>query len=583
MKMSISIHKHSWGRRAALAWMGAALFGGGGGVAFAQSTITVPTDIPTLELALNPVVSGLAAGDTIELLNTTGYFGSFTVATPDITIRGVGATPIEINPFGTGRAFNITAVGGTTTFENLRIINGDAGAGFGGAIYTISARAVEILGCEFDANMANQGGAVFTANADLIVESSVFTNNTAATIAGAIRTTSNGGNGPIVVTITDTLFDGNRALDGSGGVINHAGVNSGVNAVIVIVDSTFRNNTCTETGGAIFASGVADVTLLRCDFFDNAALGTGTEDAGGVYINESPSLLVDDCDFERNLAPGSGGALRFNNSSGSVVNSRFVANEASRGGGLYVIGDNIDVSVFNSVFTGNSARRDGDDTGFGGAVSAQGSNAGPNIAIYNSLFTGNTALSAGAVEIAANADVLINNCTFFDNDADAIGGAVRRTSTTATAVVNSSIAFGNIPTASQIAVGGQGLDEVNFSLVEGGYTGVGVSNIDADPLFANSAAGDFSLLPGSPAIDAGSSARYGAGPLSDLGGNVRGQDDPLTVDIGEAIVGAVIDMGAFEFTPDTAADTCPEDTDADGFIGTADLLNLLARWGQTCP
>ncbi len=547
------------------------------------ATIQVPNDVPTLELALNPAVSGLAAGDTIELLNTTGYFGSYTIATPDITIRGVGASPIEIDPFGTGRAFNITAAGGTTRFENLRIVNGDAGAGAGGAIYTISARAVEVAGCEFDGNTANQGGAIFTTNADLVIENSVFTNNTATSFAGAIRTSSNGANGQIIVSIAESLFDGNSALDGSGGAIDHSGVNSGVNAAIIVTDSTFQNNTCTETGGAIFATQVADVTLMRCDFFDNIAVGTGSEDAGGVYINDSPGVLIEDCDFERNLAPGSGGALRFNDSSGSVVNSRFIANGASRAGAILVVGSDLDVSIFNSVFSNNSARRQGADDNAGGAISTSGTSTRSTITVYNSLFTGNTAISAGAIEISELTDAIINNCTFFDNDADTIGGAIRRSSTTATTVVTSSIAFGNFPADSQIAISGQGFDEVNFSLVEGGYVGAGTSNIDADPLFADPAAGDFSLLPGSPAIDAGSSARYGAGPLSDLAGSVRGQDDPTTADTGEAIIGAVIDMGAFEFAADQPADPCPVDANGDGVITPLDISLVLSNFGTSCP
>jgi hypothetical protein len=436
---------------------------------------------------------------------------------------------------------------------------------------------VRVVGCEFDGNIADSGGAIYVVDADLSIGDSVFTDNAAARFAGAVRT---GGDG-VVVSIVGATFENNDALDGNGGAIDH----SGAGAIVEVFDSVFSGNTATSTGAAIFANLASDVTLLRCGFFDNVAVGTGSEDTGGAYISGTARVLVEDCDFERNLAPGSGGGLRFNNSSGSVVGSRFIGNEASRGGAILVVGNGLDVSIFNSKFSGNSARRQGADTNTGGAVSASGTTSGPNLSVYNSLFTGNTAVSAGAIEVASFADAVINNCTFVDNDADAIGGAIRRASTTATTVVNSSLAWDNVPSGSQIAIGGSGLDEVNFSLVEGGYSAVGIGNIDADPLFVDAANGDYSLSAGSPAIDAGSSARYGAGPLSDLAGGVRGRDDPATADTGEAVFGAVIDIGAFEFAPagDDPVDTCPADIDGDGLIELDDLLAVLSDFGTACP
>jgi hypothetical protein len=66
---------------------------------------------------------------------------------------------------------------------------------------------------------------------------------------------------------------------------------------------------------------------------------------------------------------------------------------------------------------------------------------------------------------------------------------------------------------------------VQWSDVQGGWPGTG--NIDADPLWADAANGDFSLLPGSPCIDTGS-------PFL---------EDPD---------GSILDMGALPYDPWTA-------------------------------
>jgi len=236
--------------------------------------------------------------------------------------------------------------------------------------------------------------------------------------------------------------------------------------------------------------------------------------------------------------------------------------------------------VYNSVFDANSARRTGSDSATGGgAVTVNSSSA--RAAFYNCLFTGNTATTGGAINAFDTGILDVFNCTFVGNDADALGGAIRRSTPNAAVVVNSSVLWGNIPSASQIAINGSGTDEVNYSIVEGGYTQPGTGNIDANPMFVNAAGGNYSLMPGSPAIDAGSSVRYLGGPLSDLAGNDRGQDDPDTADTGEVVIGAAIDIGAYEFTPEAVAD-CPADQNFDGVLSPADFSAWIANYNAGC-
>jgi hypothetical protein len=69
---------------------------------------------------------------------------------------------------------------------------------------------------------------------------------------------------------------------------------------------------------------------------------------------------------------------------------------------------------------------------------------------------------------------------------------------------------------------------VTYSDIEGGWTGTG--NIDADPMFADAASGDYHLGVGSPCIDAGTPA---GAPAADVEGTPRD---------------AAPDMGAYEWT-----------------------------------
>jgi len=76
-----------------------------------------------------------------------------------------------------------------------------------------------------------------------------------------------------------------------------------------------------------------------------------------------------------------------------------------------------------------------------------------------------------------------------------------------------------------------GVTKYGFSIVEGGTA---TGTIDADPLFADSIAGDLHLLSGSPAINAGDIALVSSSAQTvDLDGNPR-------------VVGNV-DIGAYEY------------------------------------
>ena len=545
------------------------------GSTLSQQTINVPVDVPNLELALNPVASGIAAGDTIEL-SPGLYAGAFTITTPGITIRAATPGTATVDAFNVGSVFTVNAPGAPVTFEGLTIRRGSNAGSNGGGINVVNSGGIVVRDCDLELNTANVGGAIYSIVPNLTIEDSTFTDNTASAFGGAIRSAGASG---IDVVITGSTFSNNRALAGNGGAIDHAG--SG--ASLTIADSAFTGNTCTATGGAVFAVNANAVTVTGTTFADNIALGTVSQDTGGLFVSSSPSVLVRGCEFLRNLSAGSGGALRFADSTGLIIDTRFVENQASAGGAIQIVGNGA-TEIYHSAFIGNSALREGNENGRGGAILVNSTTTNEaSLTVYNSLFDGNTATGGGAIDIATESNVDIINSTFVNNTVSEFGSALWKTSGSADARVYNSVFSGNVPANDQIRFNSSsGVQVASFNLVDGGFTAPGTNNVQGSPMFADPSNGDYSLLPGSPAIDAGSSVLYLGGPLSDLAGNDRGQDDPDTADTGEAIIGAVIDMGAFEFTTNSGIADCPADQNFDGVLTPSDFNAWIINYNNGC-
>jgi hypothetical protein len=102
------------------------------------------------------------------------------------------------------------------------------------------------------------------------------------------------------------------------------------------------------------------------------------------------------------------------------------------------------------------------------------------------------------------------------------------------------------------------------NLVQGGnwlYTWPeNLQYLNADPRLADPAAGDFHIMPDSPAIDSGDNANAAT---VDADGNHRPRD-------GSGLGQAVVDIGAYEYVPDAAG--VYGDINGDGVVDAADVL-----------
>jgi hypothetical protein len=125
----------------------------------------------------------------------------------------------------------------------------------------------------------------------------------------------------------------------------------------------------------------------------------------------------------------------------------------------------------------------------------------------------------------------LSNVTISGNSAVFAGGAIYNWYSDST--IHNSIIWGNTAASSPVIANG---GPIAYSLIEGGYTGVG--NLDVDPLFVvpvpapgPSSGGDLRLRAGSPAINAGDNSSVITG--TDQDGNPR-------------IIAGAVDMGAYE-------------------------------------
>jgi len=436
---------------------------------------------------LTAAISKASAGDTI-VLSTGTYSATSGEVFPitidkDLTIRGASASGTIL--YRTGASQRVVAISGSdvdVVFENLTIRGGSDTTQSGGGIYADGISSLTLNNVIVRNNSGYHGGAIAMLGGTLTLNNSTFTSNSAQLYGGAVYI--------------------------AGGVLNISG-------------STFTSNIANR-GGAVYNSG-ATVTITGSQINN----GIVTANGGGIY--------------------NASGAMSINNTS-------LAGNSAAAGGAIYLVGGSVD--VVDSTF-GSS------NTAANGAGILQ---AGGILTVTRSLFTSNTASTAGSALSLTAGSATLTNLTLTGNQANgsgADGGGAITVSGSASATLNSSTLSGNSAVNADrgglwVSGGSLAVQNVlfNASTCSGAFTDNGGSldsgascdlavernniNFNLGPLSANGGATmTLALLPGSPAIDAGSCAES-----VDQRGIARPKD-------GNADGSAVCDTGAYEFVSPT--------------------------------
>jgi CSLREA domain-containing protein len=268
---------------------------------------------------------------------------------------------------------------------------------------------------------------------------------------------------------------------------------------------------------------------------DNRITLSGNDSVQVLYVTVTGSLTLQNISVTHGHAGSGGGLINDVGGTVNIFHSVFSYNSATNTGGGAVNGGTM--TITHSTFSYNSATNDG-----GGIIN------GGTLTIANSTFANNTAKYGGAIYNNSGTATILNS-TFSDNSATILGGGVTTqngggtnpTTTIRNTIFANSVAGGDCwNVSSGTLIGGN-------NIIETTTTCTSIATITSDPdlgSLTTSSPAYFPLNSGSPAIDAGDNAICNAAPVNKSSQN--GATRPIN---GDAVVGAICDIGAYEFDP----------------------------------
>ena len=296
---------------------------------------------------------------------------------------------------------------------------------------------------------------------------------------------------------------------------------------------------------------------------------------GGIYVETASTLMLTRVVVSNNMALSGGGIFSYGHL--TINNSTISDNSASQtgsyvfvwGGGIHAEG--IVLTINNSTLSGNSSTAMGGVQAY--ALGSGVSLLGGELFINNSTISGNSANASGGssnngahgggIYAYADTDLSITNGTIASNSVSATGAGITEqgggiyccdngTLTLTNSIVSNNTATSGVNNCYRLtAVFNTIYNIENANTCE--LSGVG-NQINTDPLLE--VLGDYAgltqthhLQVSSPAIDAGSN-------VDCLATDQRGVTRPVD---GDAVSGAVCDIGAVEYSPSATLIVNPDD------------------------
>lgn len=206
------------------------------------------------------------------------------------------------------------------------------------------------------------------------------------------------------ITFTDAYVESDYEYYNYGGAIYH---NSGN---LNIYDSEFNNNFAENCGGAIASQSTGILGIYNTKFTNNMISEYSSELKGTVIYSDAETV-ISNSQFVNNVMSDAQGSVYLGNDA-NIINNRFINNEASYGGAIYVNGGtNANILIKNNNFTSNKATS-------GGAIFSELNSL---TLIENNTFEENSASNGGAIYLyGINSQNKIADNSFLDNTNDAI-------------------------------------------------------------------------------------------------------------------------------------------------------------------
>jgi hypothetical protein len=326
----------------------------------------------------------------------------------------------------------------------------------------------------------------------------------------------------------DTVIDGFMLQNGmtpwhspGGGMYVHGASPSVQNCIFLGNKSRKKGDYYSEDGAGVAVS-IGFPHFTNCSFLANSTTGMG----GAMYCENSSEVTLTSCHFEANEAKKGGGIYLSGGSTAWMSKCEIRSNVADwYGGGLYLL-DECSATLLDCQFILNAS-----NLGGGGIYGQCGS-----IAITGGSFELNASAAGGGMNMNCGLAVL-SDVQFADNTAS-VGGDIR-------------IAFGGAPRSAALA---------DVSIANGFFCG------SPEPI---------------------------EGPWNDLGGNTffgscsdgaccsNGICAITDSDTCLLLGGEFVGLGVFCVDANCPGE-CPVDITDDGFVGTDDLLQVISEWGP-CP
>jgi hypothetical protein len=492
------------------------------------------TNWPDAATNIQWAVNAGTNGDTVWISNGTYVLTNQITINSNITVAGfTNNGPVIVDGNNLNRCF-LFAASRTGTLANLFITRGyinDCGGGayvYGGVVRD----------CIFSNNVSvgyYGGGLEVNAVGQALVQRCIFIGNTAYLGGGMYIQGSS--------ILDQCRFLTNTAMSEGGGIYAGDGKS-------VITNCVFISNVASNRGGGVrLENGTSSATnpclMMFCTFASNVVLNSASGYGGGIYVNRS--WIISNCYFSNNIATNNGGGIYLIEGTvlkNSVIarNRTLIETSANSGGGGIYMGGNATV-VQECIIEENMAGY------WGGGVFMFASTL-RNCLIRNNIASGASGGSGGGIRFSSDTIPYVCNCTIVSNYAKTYGGGIYNgVGDSYYSFVENTIIYGNTcGTAAYSNYYNTSTKSIYSNCcfapaMSAVYTNV--NTVTNNPLFVESASGNYRLSRESPCVNAGANRDWMTNAV-DLDGH--GRIDRFS---------GIVDMGCFEYLPSGMMVTVP--------------------------